>query len=627
MRFFLPIFLIGSLAFTVVEFNSEQRLEMPYRKEGLTELEAAEHLLSRLSFGARPGEAKKLLSMGLEKWTMQQLEHSLPDPEIDKRLAGYDALLLSNETIVNTYLNVGQVVRVFQKKGELSKDSMAKLGKDDYKKDIRQLMLKEGLKAPQELNRQLFAQKLIRAAYSENQLQELMTDFWFNHFNVSMTKGQTQSYVLTYERDAIRPNTMGKFETILKATAQHPAMLFYLDNASSGSDNNDMNQRIKKMVPANSKLKKTAGLNENYAREVMELHTLGVDGGYTQSDVTELARALTGWTVRPMMKGGYGAQMSKMQGSKMRGKIATTEGDFMFLAIRHDQGEKTILGKKYPANGGLNEGIEALHQLAVHPSTAIFICKKIATRFVSDTPSAKLVAEMAAVFTQTEGDIKQTMVAMLNSREFWKRQQLRSKVKSPFELVISTIRATNAELRNTAQINEWCSKMGQKIYGYATPTGFPDKASHWVNTGALLNRMNFGLAFAAQRIQGVSTNLLALNNNHEPESVDDALQTYSAIMMPTGNQKENINRLTAMVRDETLQSKLDKALASTQSASTIEEDMSGAGEMMDDAMAPKMGKGKGKGNAKKMPAMEAGVSGQVAHVVGIIIGSPEFQRK
>lgn len=627
MRSFLLLFIFISLAFSVVEFSGEQRLQMPYRKEGLSEREAAEHLLSRLSFGGRPGEAEKLLSMGLEKWVQQQLGKSLPDNEVEKRLSDFDALSLDNETIVNRYLNAGQVLRMMQKNGTLSKDSMAKLEKADYRKDLLKLMQQQGLKPPQELNRQLFAQKLIRAVYSENQLQELMTDFWFNHFNVSVTKGQSQPFVLTYERDAIRPHTLGKFESLLKATAQHPAMLFYLDNASSGSDNNDMNQRIKKMVPANSKLKKTAGLNENYAREVMELHTLGVDGGYTQSDVTELARALTGWTVRPMMKGGYGAQMSKMQRTRMAGKIATTDGDFMFLAIRHDQGEKTILGKKYPANGGLNEGIEALHQLAVHPSTATFICKKIATRFVSDTPSAKLVAEMAAVFTQTEGDIKQTMVAMLNSREFWKRQQLRSKVKSPFELAISTIRATNAELRNTAQINEWCSRMGQKIYGYATPTGFPDKASHWVNTGALLNRMNFGLAFAAQRIQGVSTNLLALNNNHEPESVDDALQTYSAILMPTGNQKENINRLTAMVRDETLQSKLDKALASTQSTSTIEEDMSGAGEMMDDAMAPKMGKGKGKGNAKKMPAMEAGVSGQVAHVVGIIIGSPEFQRK
>lgn len=623
MRFLLAIMLIVSLAFTVEKFNKGQRLQMPYRKEGLTEMEAAEHLLSRLSFGARPGEAKKLVSMGLEKWTLQQLEHSLPEPQMEQRLAGHDALQLSNETIVNTYLNAGQVVRALQKKGELSKDSLAKLNKGDYKKDIRQLMQKEGLKAPQELNRQLYAQKLIRAAYSENQLQELMTDFWFNHFNVSLSKGQSQPFVLTYERDAIRPNTMGKFESILMATAQHPAMLYYLDNASSGSNNNDMNQRLKKAVSANSKPKKSAGLNENYAREVMELHTLGVDGGYTQSDVTELARALTGWTVRPMMKGGYGAQMSKMQGTRMGSKIATTEGDFMFLAIRHDQGEKTILGKKYPANGGLNEGIEALHQLAVHPSTATFICKKIATRFVSDTPSAKLVAEMAAVFNQTEGDIKQTMVAMLNSREFWKREQLRSKIKSPFELAISTIRATNAELRNTAQINDWCSRMGQKIYGYAAPTGFPDKASYWVNTGAVLNRMNFGLAFAAQRIQGVSTNLLALNNNHEPESVDHALQTYSAILMPTRNQKENIHRLTALVRNESLQSSLDKALASTQPAKGIGEDMSGGVDTMDDAMVQK----KGKGIKKAMPAMEMGVSGQVAHVVGIIIGSPEFQRR
>jgi uncharacterized protein (DUF1800 family) len=386
-----------------------------------------------------------------------------------------------------------------------------------------------------------------------------------------------------------------------------------------------MNQRIKKMVPANSKLKKQAGLNENYAREVMELHTLGVDGGYVQADVTEVARALTGWTVRPMMKDGYGGGLSKLQQSRLGKNIATTEGDFLFLAVRHDQKEKTVLGKKYPSNGGLNEGLEVLHQLATHPSTAKFICKKIATRFVCDTPSVKLVAAMADVFTQSGGDIKQTMIAMLNSREFWKKEVLRSKIKSPFELVVSAIRATNADLRNANQLNDWCTRMGQKTYSYAAPTGFPDKASFWVNTGSLLNRMNFGLAIAAQRIPGVGMNLLALNNNHEPESVDDALQTYSAILLPGRNQKENIGRLTSLVRDEALQSRLDKALASTQPPRGIEEDKIDTGDMMDDAMAPKMGKGKGSG--KKMPEAAMAAVGQVAHVVGIIIGSPEFQRK
>jgi uncharacterized protein (DUF1800 family) len=623
MRYILLIFIFISLAFTVEQFNSEQRLQMPYKKEGLTEREAAEHLLSRLSFGARPGEVEKVLAIGLEKWVQQQLEHALPDAALEKKLAGYDALALDNETIVNTYLNAGQVVRMMQKNGTLSKDSMAKLEKADYRKDLLKLMQEKGLKLPQELNRQLVAQKLIRAVYSENQLQELMTDFWFNHFNVSVTKGQSQPYVLTYERDAIRPHTMGKFESLLKATAQHPAMLYYLDNASSGSDNNAMNQRIKKMVPANSKLKKQAGLNENYAREVMELHTLGVDGGYVQADVTEVARALTGWTVRPMMKDGYGERLAKMQQSRLGKSAATTEGDFLFLAVRHDQQEKTVLGKKYPSNGGLNEGLEVLHQLATHPSTARFICKKMATRFVCDKPSATLVTAMADVFTKKGGDIKQTMIAMLNSREFWEKEVLRSKIKSPFELVVSAIRATNAELRNAYQLNDWCTRMGQKIYSYGAPTGFPDKASFWVNTGSLLNRMNFGLAIAAQRIPGVSMNLLALNNNHEPESVEDALQTYSTILLPVKNQKENISRLTTLVRDEGLQDRLDKALASAQSTATIEEDMTGGVDMMGEEKTPKMGKG----NGKKMPAPAMAAAGQVAHVVGIIIGSPEFQRK
>jgi uncharacterized protein (DUF1800 family) len=245
MRYTLLLCIILSLAFTVEQFNSDQHLQMPYKKEWLTEREAAEHLLGRLSFGGRPGEIEKLLAIGLNKWVLQQLEHSLPDTELEKRLSGYDALGLDNETIVNTYLNAGQVLRMMQKNGTLSRDSMAKLEKADYRKDVLKMMQEKGLKLPQELNMKLVAQKLIRAVYSENQLQELMTDFWFNHFNVSITKGQSQPFVLTYERDAIRPNTLGKFESLLKATAQHPAMLYYLDNASSGSDNNEMNQRIK----------------------------------------------------------------------------------------------------------------------------------------------------------------------------------------------------------------------------------------------------------------------------------------------------------------------------------------------------------------------------------------------
>jgi hypothetical protein len=234
---------------------------------------------------------------------------------------------------------------------------------------------------------------------------------------------------------------------------------------------------------------------------------------------------------------------------------------------------------------------------------------------------------MTDAFTKSGGDIKQTMIAMLNSREFWKKEVLRSKIKSPFELAVSAIRATNADLRNPNPLYDWCSRMGQKIYSYAAPTGFPDKASYWVNTGSLLNRMNFGLAIANQRIPGVGMNLLALNNNHEPESVEDALQTYSAILLSGRNQKENISRLTNLVRDEDLQSRLDKALASTQPPTGMEEDKSAGGDMMDDAMAPTMGKGMGKGNGKKMPEQEMMAAGQVAHVVGIIIGSPEFQRK
>ncbi len=577
--------------------SAGSRINMPYRKMGLSQRQAAAHLLSRFTFGARPGEIDEVMKMGPDKWLKQQLEANLPDEEVAKRLTGYDAIDLNNDSIVNTYLNNGQVLRLAVRRNVVNKDSVQAAGKKEYQDKLRAFMTEEGYKPMQELQRQLINQKIIRSVYGQNQLQEVMTDFWFNHFNVSLTKNQCEQFVLTYERDAIRANALGNFETMLVATAKHPAMLEYLDNASSVSNNNELSRKQERAAPM-QRVKQQQGLNENYAREIMELHTLGVDGGYTQKDVTELARALTGWSPAPLYNDGLAKKiMDRVSAERMEKQGFVREGDFLFRANKHDEGEKTILGRAFAANGGYKEGMDILHMLANHPSTATFICTKIATRFVADTPSTDLVNKMAGVFLQSKGDIRSVIIAMVNSREFWDEHAFREKIKSPFEFAISAIRATNADVQQPFQVYNWCMKMGQRFYYYQAPTGFPDRAAYWINTGSLLNRMNFGLAFATEKIPGIKLNLIGLNDNHEPESADAALEVYSKLLLPERNHEANIRRLTAMVRDVNLSKKINEKAALNEKTNMI-------------AMT-----------------YVAGNNAMVSQVAGIIIGSPEFQRK
>lgn len=651
-----------AVLFAFVQVNAgDPKISMPYKKMGLTSEQAAAHLLSRFTFGAKPGQVKEVAEMGLDKWLQQQLDGNLPDDEVKRRLpdSNYEALPMTNETIVNTYLNAGQVIRIAARNNLLDKDSIRNLDKPEYRQQLKKIMDEQGYKLPQELQRQIVNQKIIRAAYGQNQLQEVLTDFWFNHFNVSLTKGQCQQYVLTYERDAIRPNVLGNFETILEATAKHPAMLEYLDNASSVSMDNDMarnqqknnlarleKQRTQALAKNDSSMmgkleqqmtnaKRGQGLNENYAREIMELHTLGVDGGYTQKDVTTVARALTGWSIMPMYKDGPGTRLLKAAGPDfLARKGFVVEGDFLFRADKHDENEKTILGKTFPANGGYEEGRQVLQMLSMHPSTAKFICTKLATRFVNDTPSAALISKMSEAYLKSNANIKTVLIAMVNSREFWDTKALREKVKSPFEFAISAIRATNADVQQPFQIYNWCTRMGQRFYYYQAPTGFPDRATYWINTGSLLNRMNFGLAFATEKIPGVKLNLAALNDNHEPESAEAALMIYSKILLPERNQDDNIRRLTAMVRDSNLEKKITEAANKTTdpnaaATANTQDDMMMTAASQDNRRNRKANQ-RAALSKKNLPVTTLYVAGNtstVSQVAGIIIGSPEFQRK
>lgn len=640
--------------------NEKSAIKFPYKQAGLTERQAAAHLLSRFTFGATPGQIDAMVNKGLYKWFLEQLDGNLADDTLQQKLLPYETLKMSNEEIVKTFPQGGQVLRMAVKEGLIDKDSVNKTDRKEYKDQIAALMLKYGLKPQQELYRQLINQKILRATYSNNQLQEVLTNFWFNHFNVSLTKNECGLFVTAYERDVIRPNVFGKFETLLLATAKSPAMLMYLDNAKSvTSDNKPINPKLaafylnqikggpisdsgmEKMAAMDKieKARKAQGLNENYAREIMELHTLGVDGGYTQIDVTNAAKVLTGWGVNPT-NNAYAGQVAKnILNNVAEDKLVKLgfvhDNDFLFNANKHDKTEKVVLGQTFAANGGYDEGLKLITMLAHNTATARFICNKLAVRFVSDEPSKTLVDKMAKTFLEKDGDIKQVLITMANAPEFWAKNALREKTKSPFELAISAVRSLDAQVNQPFQLYNWISKMGERMYYYQAPTGFPDKGQYWINTGSLLNRMNFGLALASQRIPGVTFNLAALNNNHEPESSEAALNIYGKILMPERNLDETIKRLTPLINDPGLNKKIATAAGNTPVPQAANNDaMMGDNMMMSDAGKSKQKVAKenpGKKNAPNMPMQQmmgyAGNNSMLSQVTGIIIGSPEFQRK
>jgi len=345
------------------------------------------------------------------------------------------------------------------------------------------------LNNPQQVvNDELVEGKVLSATYSERQLQEVMTDFWFNHFNVFVGKGADHYFLTSYERDVIRPHAMGKFEDLLRATAESPAMLFYLDNwlsvgpnsdAANGIHAKDWKRRAKANGPVNQAKGKRGGLNENYGRELMELHTLGVNGGYTQKVVTEVARVFTGWTLKQPGQGGA----------------------FKFDERMHEPGDKIVLGHRIKPNGQ-KEGFEVLHLLAHDPSTAKFISTKLAMRFVSDDPPSSLVGRMALTFLSKDGDIREVLRTLFNSPEFWAADAYRAKLKTPLEFTVSALRASGAEVGDALPIVRQLQNMGMPLYGMQPPTGYSMKAETWVNSSALLARMNFALALASGKLKG-----------------------------------------------------------------------------------------------------------------------------
>ena len=543
LRFSLVVLCCGALL-AVAPANAD--LKLPYKAEGLSKEQAAAYLLERFAFGARPGEVEKVAQMGPEKWLAQQLKGNLPDAELDKRLEAFPALKMTQFEMSEVYVSNGPIRRILQKEGAVDP---TKMSRKEMNQKISAYRKEHGLRAYNALyNQELKGQKVLRAVYSENQLTEVLTDFWFNHFNVTTRDGGARGRTLSYERDAIRPNVLGKFRTILGATAKHPAMLHYLDNADSrmapprnqprrkqevasgemgmdgGMDGGMMGAPAKAQPPPKNRRK--YGLNENYARELMELHTLGVDGGYTQQDVTEVARVLTGWAAMPYKNARKNLEKQIAKGSNN----LVREGEFVFRKSWHDQKAKVVLGEKFSARGGIEEGERVLDMLSEHPSTARFISTKLARRFINDNPPEALVKRMARTFSETDGDIAAVMATLAQSREFWTEAKKRSKMKSPLELVVSSLRALEADVKNSQPMMSWFDRMGEPLYGYVPPTGFPDYAESWANSGTLIARMNFGIHLATGKIRGIE--LKQLSQDSTGLTTDEALAVYGKLLLP-----------------------------------------------------------------------------------------------
>jgi uncharacterized protein (DUF1800 family) len=525
---------------------------VPVFLQQISKQDRVDQALNRLTFGPRPGDADRARAMGLKKWIDLQLHPSrIPEnPVLTEKLKALDSLFMTSEELVVNFpeprtlranLKNGLPVpvdpdrtRILQKLAErferrqklrdnltpdteaqetpslLTPDQLRSLRtgtpqqrlaafealpkekQDDILVALPQGML-QGLFAiappelrrkiqltagpPQVVARDLAEGKLLRAIYSNRQLEEVLTDFWYNHFNVFLDKGADRFLVTAYERDVIRPHVLGKFRDLLEATAKSPAMLFYLDNWQSVGSNPQQGR------PG---AQPRRGLNENYGRELLELHTLGVDGGYTQKDVTEVARCFTGWSInRPQLGGG-----------------------FNFNVRAHDQGEKVVLGEKIHT-GGMEDGEKVLDLLAHHPSTARFISRKLAMRFVADDPPASLVDRMAQTFLKTDGDLRAVMKAMLESKEFWSVGAFRSKMKSPLDLVASAVRAENGDVDYARSLADQVAQMGEPLYRKLEPTGYSNSGKEWLNSAGLVARMNFALNLADNKVPGVKVETTA----------------------------------------------------------------------------------------------------------------------
>ena len=590
--------------------------------------------LNRLTFGPRPGDAQKVRAMGLDKWIDFQLHpERISNSSFELFASRYDILKQDPNDLLRQYAEAQRERRMVRR----DRADSAQMSRED-----RMAAQQLGL-ARRQFMGQLQSERVARAVASNRQLEEVMTDFWLNHFNIFAGKGPPQPYYLVeYERDLIRPNALGKFRDLLEAVAKSPAMLFYLDNARSMADSTrprlatpgraeiaanpdaaaragvrgmrrgrgnagviggmigaigrrealdraqqqEMQQRLRQL--------RNGGLNENYGRELLELHTVGVDGGYTQQDVINVARALTGWTIKP----------------------PATGGGFVFRPEMHDAGEKMVLGHRLAPGRGLEDGEDVLDIVSRSPATARYIATKLVRRFVADDPPPSLVDDAAAVFLKTNGDIREVVRTIVTSNELYSQRAFRSKVKSPFEVVVSAMRALDAQPDPTPRTAQAIAFLGQPLFGHQAPNGYPETGDAWMNTGAILNRINFGMAVAANRIPGVDFAALpgidSLRNAPRQKQVDAVIG-----LLLSGSASPDTR--TVLTKGE------NPLAANAAGDQTIVMEQTDAEPAAMDMMPPGDGPRRANQLARGLGPVPQ-LTG-VAQIVGLALGSPEFQRR
>jgi len=642
--------------------------------KSLSEEQKILHVLNRLGFGARPGDVEKVKKIGIDKYIEQQLNPaSIDDAVAENKVKGLEIFSMSTAELFEKYPNPGALLRQLNGGKKAQADAQAKAGdkagnqqdtaavtadqQRERRQELNELYRKYDLRPAGQILPQIVANRVLRAVYSERQLQEVMVDFWQNHFNVFSGKNAVRWYIPSYERDVLRKNALGNFKDLLTATAMHPAMLFYLDNFQSVSPNapapggnraannqalaerimrnggqipprmrdrmrqrgitdEQIDQRLRQIrdnpQPKQAK-KQERGINENYARELMELHTLGVDGGYTQKDIIEVAKAFTGWTIADPtgyrkaaareITGQEDRKLDRLQ--RMPGIADDLEsGQFYFNDRWHEKGPKYVLGQKID-EGGIKDGLKVLDILVNSQSTAKFIAKELCVKFVSDTPSDALVGRVADAFHRSGGDIKTTLRTIFTDKEFFAPENYRAKIKTPFELAVSSIRALGADTNGSPAMLAMLNKLGEVPYGYQAPTGYPDKAEDWVNTGALLERMNFAIAVASNRIPGTSVNLKGLDGKDKDQTLNNAIGSI-------------LGGEIADATKSTLKKQIDQPLPEVKTPNEV------ADNQMDGDMGGQGQKGRQNRQVRLLPA-----SGdpEVIKVVSLVLGSPDFQRQ
>jgi len=589
------------------------------------------HALNRLSFGPRPGDVQEVRAIGLDKWIERQLHpNKIDDSGLEAFLARYSAINRSHDDLLRQY------AEELRERRQMRRDTPDAMSGADSVAMRRQRQQRYNL--TRQVVTQLQSSRVARAVASERQLQEVMTDFWHNHFSIYAQKGQAQPYYLNdFDRNVIRPRALGKFRDLLGAVAESPAMLWYLDNARSVADSGQPTlsgpnarraaaaprggaaamrraaRRAQQQQQQQPVQRQRRGLNENYGRELLELHTLGVDGGYTQQDVINVARAFTGWTIQTPQQG----------------------GGFVFRPQVHDAGEKIVLGHKLRAGRGKEDADEVLDILARSPVTARYIATKIARRLVSDTPPKQLVDRAAQVFLRTDGDIREVVRTIVTSPEFFSQQAFRSKVKSPFEVVVSAMRALNAEPDSTPRTAQMIAYLGQPIFGHQAPNGWPETGESWMNTGAILNRINFGMAAASGRLPGINVRRLPALDSVRAASRDKQVDVVVANLL-NGMVSPDTRAVLVSGEHPMLASAAKAGVPDVAAASEVvaaraaEAEMTAASEEMRSTANPRRPNQNAGGRRAALQGRPVGNLPQLTglpQIVGLALGSPEFQRR